>query len=254
MESDENVEERIRRAESVNTDPERTWISPVGVPTSRQRLVDLPQDELGFDGDEGPERIADVGCGDGTLTAALAEQYGDSRVVGVDWASTGVTLPSCENATIIDGDLFSVLQECALFDVMYAVNVLQEVRQPTEALSLFHDSLRDGGYLVLAVPGEDAGGMLPDRFHRVEEDSGLPYIVFGEDDDPDRLRNYKFPQQWVKQQCERIGFSVLDTFTLEADDSSVPEILENHGIEPVPEWRPLTVDTYLLQKEAGETA
>jgi trans-aconitate 2-methyltransferase len=108
-----------------------------------------------------PRYVADLGCGPGNLTAALAERWPGASVVGVDssqemiaaaQASTvlaGVTRP---NLSFALGDVWDWRPERPL-DVLVSNAVLQWVPGHDELLLRWADLLAPGGWLAFQLPG-----------------------------------------------------------------------------------------------------
>ncbi|GHH35888.1 methyltransferase domain-containing protein [Streptomyces candidus] len=154
------------------------------------------------------DRVLDVGCGPGTITADLAELVGPKgRVTGVD-AAAGVLVQA--RTTAAERDLrqveFATADVHALgfpddsFDVVHAHQVLQHVGDPVAALREMRRVCRPGG--VVAARDSDYAAMtwfpeLPemrswlDLYRRVARSNG------GEPDAGRRLRS------WAK----RAGFT-----------------------------------------------
>ncbi len=103
----------------------------------------------------GGMRVADVGCGSGTIADYLARTAGD--VVAVDsnpeaiaYGSTAFQRP---NLHFVLGQ-FERLRESAPFDGLYCVEVLEHLyyNQALETLRLFHDVAKPNGRLFATTP------------------------------------------------------------------------------------------------------
>jgi ubiquinone/menaquinone biosynthesis C-methylase UbiE len=108
------------------------------------------------------QRLLDVGCGPGTITADLAGRVvggdGTGGVIGID-ASTEVVRSAAAqagDAAFGVADLYRLPFAAARFDVVHIHQVLQHLRQPVEALVEARRVLAPGG--VLAVRESDYGG------------------------------------------------------------------------------------------------
>jgi trans-aconitate methyltransferase len=102
--------------------------------------------ELALSGDES---ILDIGCGDGILTAQLADRVPRGRVTGID-ASVGMI----EAARTNERPNLSFVQIdicCAdfakQFDVVFSNATLHWIKDHTKLLRLLHRSLKNGGTL-----------------------------------------------------------------------------------------------------------
>ena len=111
------------------------------------------------------DRVLDVGCGPGTITADLAEVVGpEGSVVGVDNAATVVdqarTHPGASERswlTFAVGDAMGLDYADDSFDVVHAHQVLQHLEDPVAALKEFARVTRPGG--TVAVRDADYAAM-----------------------------------------------------------------------------------------------
>ncbi|MER7169776.1 class I SAM-dependent methyltransferase [Streptomyces mesophilus] len=110
------------------------------------------------------QRILDVGCGPGTITADLAAQVPQGRVTGVELAAgvldqaravaaeRGLTNTEFETA-----DVHRLRYADDSFDVVHAHQVLQHVGDPVQALREMRRVTRPGG--IVAVRDSDYAAM-----------------------------------------------------------------------------------------------
>lgn len=99
-----------------------------------------------------PSRIADLGCGTGTLALLLAEE--GHSVDGVDFSpemvARAVAKTAAEpGASILEGDAFEPPLPPASYDVVLTRHVLWALPDPVEALRRWVALLRPEGRLVL---------------------------------------------------------------------------------------------------------
>jgi SAM-dependent methyltransferase len=99
-----------------------------------------------------PARVADLGCGTGTLALLLAEE--GHRVDGVDFSSEMVVRAVAKTAAepdvaILQGDAFSPPLPPTTYDVVLTRHVLWALPDPVEALRRWVALLRPEGRLVL---------------------------------------------------------------------------------------------------------
>ena len=99
-------------------------------------------------------RVADLGCGDGRLTAALHDALGARETLGVDSSAAmidGARAHSTGDVTFQLGDIGSWEQPGA-FDIVFANASMQWVPDHAAVLSRWIGSLRDGGQIAVQVP------------------------------------------------------------------------------------------------------
>lgn len=99
-------------------------------------------------------RILDLGCGNGSLTNALAN-YG-YEMVGIEESSQGIEIarhnfPSCQ---FIQGSIYNLpyQQFSDLFDVIISTEVIEHLFYPRELVRSAQKCLRPGGSLILTTP------------------------------------------------------------------------------------------------------
>jgi trans-aconitate 2-methyltransferase len=96
---------------------------------------------------KGSERVLDVGCGDGRITAEIARRVPDGSVVGVDASSNMIELASQKSGPNLR---FEVADARSLpfdheFDLVVSFNALHWIHEQQRALASIHKSLRTGG-------------------------------------------------------------------------------------------------------------
>jgi trans-aconitate methyltransferase len=99
------------------------------------------------------ERVLDVGCGDGALTARLAES--GALVRGVDASATMVAAARERGLTVDQADVTALAYDGA-FDAVFsnaALHWIGRERQPA-ALRSIHRALRPGGRFVAEMGGQ----------------------------------------------------------------------------------------------------
>jgi trans-aconitate 2-methyltransferase len=98
----------------------------------------------------GDERVLDVGCGDGGITARLAEQLPSGSIVGID-TSPRMVAAAHERHPDLVVELGNVLTMAfdAQFDVVTSFNALHWVPDLASAFGRIHAALRAGGWAHL---------------------------------------------------------------------------------------------------------
>jgi SAM-dependent methyltransferase len=101
---------------------------------------------------EAPARIADLGCGTGTLSLLLAEA--GYRVDGVDFSPAMVArartkLAGVPGVTVAEGDAFQPQLPASSYDTVLCRHVLWAMPDPAVALDRWLRLLAPGGRLVL---------------------------------------------------------------------------------------------------------
>jgi len=123
-------------------DPERYRRNAAFVPALGADLVDLLAPNAG-------ERILDLGCGDGALTAALAER---ATVVGVDRSAEQIAAATARglDARVVDGTRLTFVSE---FDAVFSNAALHWMRAPDAVIDGVWRALKPGGRFVAECGG-----------------------------------------------------------------------------------------------------
>ncbi|MEM9132729.1 MAG: methyltransferase domain-containing protein [Actinomycetota bacterium] len=110
------------------------------------------------------QRLLDVGCGPGTITADLAALVAPGDVVAIDRESDVLAeaAAACEragvdNVTVETGDVYALAYPDDTFDVVHAHQVLQHLSDPVAALAEMKRVCRPGG--IVAVRDADYAAM-----------------------------------------------------------------------------------------------
>ena len=111
-----------------------------------------------------PARVADLGCGTGTLSLLLAEER--YAVTGVDYSPAMVARARAKAGAVAGfavGDAADPPLEPAAYDVVLCRHVLWAMPDPAAALGRWVRLLADGGRLVLVEGRWHTGGGLASR-------------------------------------------------------------------------------------------
>jgi len=101
-------------------------------------------------------RIADIGCGAGWSTIALARAYPSATVVGVDVDAPSIRAANAntEAAGVADRATFRVargqsLSEFGPFDAAFAFECVHDMPRPVDVLAAIHQAVRADGLFVI---------------------------------------------------------------------------------------------------------
>jgi len=107
-------------------------------------------------------RVLDVGCGPGSITLGLAQHVAPGQVIGLDLsretlesARANAVARGVQNLRYEEGSVYELRFPDASFDVAYAHQVFQHLREPAAALREMLRVVRPGG--LIAVRDVDWG-------------------------------------------------------------------------------------------------
>ena len=144
------------------------------------------------------ERVLDLGCGDGRLTAKLAET--GAAVVGVDASPEQVAAARAAGleARVIDG---AALPFGGEFDAVFSNAALHWMKDPDAVLAGVFRSLRPGGRFVAECGAAGNVAAIRDAVHNEVRGRGI---------DPVPLDPWYFPSEGeYRGRLEAAGFAVL---------------------------------------------
>lgn len=167
--SSREIEDWDAQAAAFDDEPDHGLRDPVVRGAWRDLLVGLVP--------PAPARVADVGCGTGTLSLLLAEE--GHRVDGVDFAPEMVRRAAAKAGTFPGtsfavGDASAPPLEPAAYDVVLCRHVLWALPDPEAALSRWVGLLAPAGRLVLVEGSWSTGaGLTGARTVELVEGAGL---------------------------------------------------------------------------------
>ena len=161
------AEDAASVADGQHWDPEnyRRWGSYV--PELGRDLVDLLDPRPG-------ERVLDLGCGDGVLTARLVER--GCAVIGVDRSAAFVAAARRRGLDAVVGDarrLHAMELPAGGFDAVFSNAVLHWIRQPVAVIRGVHRLLRPGGRFVAELGGAGNIATVRGALHRALRRRGI---------------------------------------------------------------------------------
>ena len=145
------------------------------------------------------ERVLDVGCGTGHLTARIAEA--GANTLGID-ASESMVQRARANYPQLDFQVLNAL-DMGLgprFDAVFSNAALHWITEPETAAAGIFNALRPGGRFVAELGGEGNIRAIIAAVHRARERVGAPAI--------DRLPWYFPSAAQYTALLERLGFTV----------------------------------------------
>ena len=118
----------------------------------RKIRIRFTLDLLEISGDK-PLRFLDLGCGDGTYSAALKKT--GHKVVAVDTSAEALHLARQRGITnCVLASATHLPTKSDIFDRILLIDVLEHLLEPIKTLSEIHRTLRPNGLLVLQTPNK----------------------------------------------------------------------------------------------------
>lgn len=161
---------------------------------------------------KGDETLLDIGCGDGKVTATIADRLPRGRVVGIDSSLDMIALARRRHTEYSNSRLrfqhmdVRKLSHKNLFDVIFSNAVLHWVKRHVPVLRRIQQAMKKGGRLFLQMGGQGNAGQVVSILDSMIEGKWAPYFL-----------NFKFPYGFYGPQ-EYSGWLVdagLDTLRIE---------------------------------------
>ena len=127
---------------------------------SQERFALMGVDRLAL---QGHERVLDVGCGDGRVTAEIARRVPRGRVLGIDASAS--MIEACTESHRDQANLaFQVADATAFrvddpFDAAVSFSALHWVADLPAAVARIHAALKPGGALLIGMGGAQHGAI-----------------------------------------------------------------------------------------------
>lgn len=106
---------------------------------------------------KGDESILDVGCGDGKITAAIANLVPNGKVIGLDKDITTIKFAQAKfqptnhhNLSFLHGDVTQI-SELGKFDLIVSFSCLHFVKDQFTALINIRNNLKENGHIMLML-------------------------------------------------------------------------------------------------------
>ena len=120
-------------------------------------LPAIPEMHQRLQADDPPARVADIGCGTGWSSIAIARAYAKVRVDGfdLDEASIATAKLNAYQAGVADRVRFEVRdasdpQLTGRYDLVTAFETVHDMARPVEALRMMRELLAEGGSVLIA--------------------------------------------------------------------------------------------------------
>jgi trans-aconitate 2-methyltransferase len=170
----------------------------------------MAEEQLGLVTLQGTERILDVGCGDGKITAEIASRVVHGSVLGVDPSHEMVAFASSHFGAQAHTNLcFEVADVRRLpyrdeFDLVVSFNALHWVREQAAALASIHAAVKPGGLALLRFVPQGSRKSLEDVIEDVRR-RGRWAGYFGNFQEP----YVHFTPDEYRALAERCGWQVV---------------------------------------------
>lgn len=190
---------------------------------------------------QGHERILDIGCGDGKVTAELAKQVPHGSVVGIDSSDVMIYFARTRYLQETFPNLrFLRIDACELpfqneFDLVFSSAVLHWIQDHILVLQGISHSLRSGGKMLLQMGGR---GNVPAILEAVETIKQLPqWRTY--------FRHFSFPYYFYGIEEYQHWLDIADLQPIRID--LIPKLITYESSEALAGWLRTTWFPYTQQ-------
>lgn len=185
-------------------------------------LPSIPDVHARLSGGE-PVRVADVGCGEGWSTIALARAYPKAEVVGFDLDDVAIETARARasalgvNARFEHQDATTI--EDGPFDIVIMLETLHDMSRPTDALAAIRRTLAPGGTVIIADERVAETFVAPgDELERLTYGFSTVACLPGSmSEQPSEAIGTAIRPETVKRCARQAGFSHCDILPIEND-------------------------------------
>lgn len=116
-----------------------------------EKCIGLVKDDL-----NSKTRILDIGCGEGILEKELRKKTEKGKIYGVDFNINTDNLNKLhlKNCRFMIGDATKLKFRKNYFDIVFAIDILEHIKDAKKALKEIKRVLKDKGVLILSGPTE----------------------------------------------------------------------------------------------------
>lgn len=207
---------------------------------------------------QGSESVLDIGCGDGKISAQLAQIVRNGNVLGIDSSANMIRFASEQfpptknpNLAFLHMDATRIFLS-EKFDVAFSNSALHWIEDQTSVLRGVHSCLRPGGKILFQMGGRGNATEVFNVIHRVLQDPRwqpyyvnftLPYHFYGPEDYEACLLESRFhpvrvelmPKDMRSQGTEALmgwlrttWFPYTDPLPIELRDTFLAEVVETY--------------------------
>jgi SAM-dependent methyltransferase len=188
-------------------------------------------------------RCADVGCGTGSVTRAMADIVGkEGRVIGVDidrkYLDYCKSVTKQENVDFIADDMLESRLGESEFDIVFSRFVFVHLKDTRRAVRSLTRLLKKGGTIVIQELDHSAGSWLCHPSDRNVEDLRKAYVSLLKMTGGDPLAGRKLYKLMVDESleadvtchspCLRMGYEPYNSLGWRIMDSLKPQLLGRH--------------------------